>query len=105
MDRINRKKIAGRQRKRGTLFIFISILIIAYVAISFVTGNMGLFTIIEMQQTKRALINEIARLEEDNRRLTDEIKDIKENPDYIEALARDRLGLVKKGETIYRFVE
>lgn len=105
MDRINRKKITDRKRKRGALFIFISILIIAYVAVSFVTGNMGLFTIIEMQRTKKGLIDEIARLEEDNRRLTDEIKGIKEDPGHIETLARDRLGLVKKGETIYRFVE
>lgn len=105
MAKVNKGKITGRQRKRGILFLLISAFIIIYVAVSFMTGNMGLFTTIEMGHTKRNLINEIARLEDENRKLNEEIWDIKEDPDHIEAIARDRLGLVKKGETVYRFVE
>lgn len=105
MVEVNRKKIAGAKRKPGTIYIFISVLIIIYVAVSFITGNMGLLTIIEMRHTKKTLVDEIARLEEDNKKLTEEIDRIKEDPKYTEAMARDRLGLVKKGETVYRFVE
>ncbi len=105
MAKVNKGKIAGRQRKRGILFLLFSAFIIIYVAVSFITGNMGLFTIIEMGHTKRDLINQITKLEEENKKLSEEIWKIKEDPDHIEAIARDRLGLVKKGEIVYRFVE
>lgn len=105
MVKINKGKVADSKRKRAAFLLFISILIIIYAAVSFVTGNTGLSTIIEMQRTKKTFINEIARLEEENRKLAKEIKSLKENPEYIETIARERLGLVKKGETVYRFVE
>lgn len=105
MANVNRKKTSDTKKKRGAIFILFSILIIIYVAVSFITGNMGLFTIIDMQHTKKALIDEITRLEEDNKKLTEEIRRIKEDPEYTEAVARDRLGFVKKGETVYRFIE
>lgn len=96
---------AGRRRKKGGIFLFISILIGIYLIISFITDNMGFVRIIEMNHIKKALIKEITILEEDNKRLTGEIRGIKEDPEYIETLARDRLNLIKKGETVYRFAE
>jgi cell division protein FtsB len=47
------------------------------------------------------LEKEITRLEDANENLRSKIKAIKEDPFYIEKIARDDLGLTKPGEIIY----
>ena len=40
---------------------------------------------------------------QENRRLTEENKKLKEDPVYIEKMARENLGLAKKGEVVVKF--
>lgn len=47
------------------------------------------------------LEEEIATLREANENLRSEVKALKEDPFYIEKVARDDLGLTKPGEIIY----
>lgn len=42
-------------------------------------------------------------LQQENHRLTHEIEHLKKDPELIEAHARRDLGMVKQGETFYRF--
>ena len=44
-------------------------------------------------------------LEEENRRLMEEIKDLRDNPDAIERVARENLKMAKPGETIITIPE
>ncbi len=44
----------------------------------------------------------IQHLEEENRRLRLEQKLLEEDPVYLEKVARERMGLVREGEIIYR---
>jgi len=39
----------------------------------------------------------------ENRRLTEENKKLREDPVYIEKMARENLGLAKKGEVVVKF--
>lgn len=48
---------------------------------------------------------EIASLEEANAALREEIHRLEFDPFTLERLARERLGYVKEGETVYQFVE
>jgi len=47
----------------------------------------------------------IACLEEENRGLKEELEAMKSDPGYFESLARRELGLIKPGETKYKFIE
>jgi len=49
------------------------------------------------EQSKR-----IKLLEEHNEKMKTELAKMREDPDYLEKKARDKLGIVKKGEVIYR---
>ena len=44
----------------------------------------------------------IALLEEHNKKLEDELVQLKEDPAYVEKKAREKLGVVRKGEIIYQ---
>lgn len=48
---------------------------------------------------------EIAELERVNQAMAEEIHRIKTDPLALERLARERLGYVRKGETVYQLVE
>ena len=48
---------------------------------------------------------EIASLEQVNTALREEIHRLESDPFTLERLARERLGYVKEGETVYQFVE
>lgn len=48
---------------------------------------------------------EIVSLEHANAALREEIHRLESDPFALEKLARDRLGYVKEGETVYQFVE
>ncbi len=86
-DYIMNKKIKGKS--------VIFVLIVSYVCYIFVS----------QQITMRNIKNQIAdkkieeqKAKEKNRKLQDEVKMSKSDM-YIEKLARERLGLIKKGET------
>jgi cell division protein FtsB len=53
----------------------------------------------ELEKKQAALREE----EELNSRLKREIKLLKEDPDYVEKVVRDKLGYAREGEGIYRF--
>ncbi len=96
----NRREKASRRRKlqrnrRIAIFVVIIALLAAMVGVS-------LYHIM----TLRA---EQAKLKAENKTLTEEKKDLEKelkkvnDPEYIEKLARERLHMIKKGETLYVF--
>lgn len=58
-----------------------------------------------MTQELKRTQTEIASLEEANAALREEIRLLESDPFTLERLARERLGYVKEGETVYQFVE
>ena len=58
-----------------------------------------------MTQELNRTQTEIASLEEANAALREEIRLLESDPFTLERLAREGLGYVKEGETVYQFVE
>jgi cell division protein FtsB len=56
----------------------------------------------QLQAELDRIEEENRRLEAENRRLTIEVKALKSRRDYLEKVARDELGLVKKDELVFR---
>lgn len=69
-------------------------------------GGWGIKARLDINQTQdkvRGVKEDIHKLEEENQRLKN-IKKNLTNPFYIEKQAREKLGLAKKGEIVYRIV-
>ncbi len=58
----------------------------------------------ELRQKNKELEVNIKKLEEENLALFQEKEKLEKDPEYLERVARERLGIVKKGEIIYKIV-
>ena len=68
-----------------------------------VLGEMGIVKYFRMKAQYDSLTGEIAALKEDNDALLVEVRALKTDPDYVERLARDKLGLARPGEIVYYY--
>lgn len=73
--------------------------------IAFFFGDMGLFKYLQMRDHARQLEQELKDLERANTELRTDIKRTQNDPARIEELARERLGYVRPGETVYQIVK
>ena len=72
--------------------------------VSLFFDEMGVRRYIAMQKHARELESDIKELEHTNSDLRVEVRRIQYDPARIEELARERLGFVRKGETVYQLV-
>ncbi len=70
-----------------------------------VLGEHGLVRLVRSQKQKNALLEDKQRLESENAELKKEIDRLQNDPDYIERVAREELGMVKKGELVIQFAD
>ena len=92
-----------RQTAKRIAFVVGGIFAVA-LTVSFFFDEMGLRRYIAMQKHARELELEIKELEQTNADLRIDVRRIQHDPARIEELARERLGFVKKGETVYQLV-
>lgn len=71
---------------------------------SFFMDEMGLPKYLRMLRHAQQLEQEIKDLQQSNSELRTEISRIQHDPVRMEELARERLGYVRKGETVYQLV-
>lgn len=57
----------------------------------------------ELRQEEKKLRVRIEVEEKKNQLLRKEEEDLRGNPDYVEKVAREKLGLIKQGEIVYKF--
>ena len=72
---------------------------------TFFFDEMGVTTYIAMRKQARQLERDIRELERSNVALRIEMELVQHDPARIEELAREQLGLVRQGETVYQVVE
>ncbi len=90
--------------KKINLAYIILISLAGMLLFSWITfGQNSLLELHKMQKDRERYLKIISELKEKNRRLSDEIRRIKEDPEYLKAIARKELGLIKKNEVVYRF--
>lgn len=68
-------------------------------------GEQGWREVRRLRAERQELSREIARLRERGEALEDEIRNLRDNPRAIEARAREDLGMIQKGETVFLLPE
>ena len=81
---------------------FIAAIALVLFAAAAVFGDHGLAHLLHMRHDQRALEDMTFNLQQHNEHLRQRIQRLESDDHYIEQLARERLGMVKKGELIYR---
>ena len=82
----------------------------AFLIMSMLAGMMffnadGLPLYFQVRENRQNLIEQIQQLEHINASMQEDIIRIQKDPHRLEELARNRLGMVRQGETVYQFVE
>jgi cell division protein FtsB len=92
----------SRNKKVG---IALAVLVAGYLLANFIFGEMGVIKYYRMKVQHSALQEEIAALKQDNAKLAREVRALKTDPDHLEQIARDKLGLARPGEIVYYYGE
>jgi cell division protein FtsB len=85
------------------LLIVAGVLLVLYFLVTRVVGEMGMVKYYRMKAQYSALTEEIAKLKQDNVRLRKDVDSLKNDPAYLERVARDKLGLARPGEIVYYY--
>jgi cell division protein FtsB len=96
---------SSRNSRNKKALIAVAVLAVLYLLVSFIFGEMGLIKYYRMKAQYNSLTQEISTLKQDNARLLRDVHALKTNPDYMEILARDKLGLARQGEIVYYYGE
>ncbi|MFQ6672815.1 MAG: septum formation initiator family protein [Candidatus Tectimicrobiota bacterium] len=106
-DKAKRRRAHPRPRPLYLPHIVFALSAVATALIVLLTlfGQRGLMEVYALSQKIRATSEEIALYEQKNKALQDRIENLKHDPYTIEQIAREELGLVKPGETVYEFVD
>jgi cell division protein FtsL len=97
--------VASRKKKsiplkNKLILLFLAVFILTLFISSFNTKG-GLLALYRQKLLYDQLKAEIESLKEENHRLAYEIKALREDPRYIERIAREELILAREGEIIY----
>jgi len=58
----------------------------------------------ELRQKNRDLEDNIKKLQAENLKFSQERERLEKDPEYLERVGREKLGIVKKGEVVYKVV-
>ena len=95
------KKISKKSKRRLTLFVPISLGIIAFFIFTTISHTVS---IINLRNEQKELEDRLVALEEEEENLSDEIIKLKE-PDYIAKYAREKYYYTKDGEYVIKMEE
>ena len=85
-------------------YLFYSLAFIAMLLFFGLFGGRSLMQIYHLKEEREKIRIANARLREENQKLAEQIRRMKNNKkEEIERIAREELGLVKKGELVYKF--
>jgi cell division protein FtsB len=90
-----------KQKKSQTQWIYFAIFISVLAIVS--PGRRGLWNQVKLRQKEYQLRQEIKELQARKAKLEEEIKKL-EDPKVIEQIAREKYGMAKKDEKVYRVV-
>lgn len=99
-NRVRDRALGSRESFRLLLWMAGSIVVLYL----FATGNFGFLRIISLYEKRESLIRENRYLMAVNADLEWKKKELARNPALVEKIAREKFGLVKKGEILYKIV-
>ena len=83
-------------QKKITLFFILGPVLLGVIFIP------GYLRIRRLLRENRELERQIQQVRQENERLAEEQRRLKEDPVYLEKVAREKLGIAKEGEVIYQ---
>jgi cell division protein FtsB len=92
-------------KKRYILYAVLLCLVAGLLFVWMSFGQNSLFDLFNMQTEKQENVITLKDLRAKNRLLASEIRRLREDPKYVESVARKELGLVRENEIIYRVKE
>lgn len=96
---------ASRARRRRTILRAVAVVVLlGALTYLFVFSRHGYLRRCELARENERLQHELDAMRAENVRLRQELERL-DDPEAVEKLAREKLGLVREGETVYRFVE
>jgi cell division protein FtsB len=95
----------SRSARKKKLLVAAGILVALYLLANFIFGEMGVIKYYRMKAQYNSLTEEITTLKQDNAKLAREVRALKTDPDHLEQIARDKLGLARQGEIVYYYGE
>ncbi|NGZ02520.1 MAG: hypothetical protein CV090_05665 [Nitrospira sp. WS238] len=75
-----------------------------WLLVALFSGEMGLTRYMSMREQATSLEHELTALRRESLELQQDIHRLQHDPTKIEQLAREQLGYVRKGETVYQLV-
>ena len=84
-------------------YLFYLVGIIAPLLFFIIFGGRSLVQIYHLKEEREKIRIANARLREENQKFAEQIQRMKQSQKEVEKIAREELGLVKKGEVIYQF--
>lgn len=82
--------------------IAVGVVLLALFVVAAVYGDHGLVHLLRMQSEQQELEHMAFNLQQRNEQLRHRIQRLEADDWYLEKLARERLGMIKRGEVIYR---
>ncbi len=98
--RSRRRQKAGHSRIRRWFNLLLVMVILVFLAIN----RRGLVKLYRLRTEQERLNGEIALLQEQTARLSQEMTSLQSDLTYIERLARDKYRMVKRGEKVFRVI-
>jgi cell division protein FtsB len=92
------------QRRMVTVVHYIGVAVCLLLLTVLVFGDMGLPRYFSMREHAQQLDRDLHELQRATRTLRGDIDRLEHDPAKIEQLAREQLGYVRKGETVYQLV-
>lgn len=102
-QRRNRRSPKGPSTPRRVMVWGGAGLFLSYLLFFLVFGRMGLIAHLRLSEEAARIDAEVARAQDEIALLADEVDALNHDPHTIERLARERLGMVRPGETVFLF--
>lgn len=87
---------------RQKILLSIVILLLFSLLVFIMFSDSGLADLFKLKSERDRLFQENARLKRENLTMYRMIERLKDDPEYIESIARKELGMIKKGEVILK---
>ena len=91
--------------KKKRLVIGSILILFIVIAIIILSGDQGIFTMYKTYRRMQGMQQELRQSQETIDSLNAEIIRLQNDTDFIEKIAREKLGMAKKNEKMYKFIE
>ena len=89
------------RRRRGKIVRYLIVAVGCVLIIDALVGDRGLLAMVKARQQYRSLETSLVRSREDNAQLREQARQLREDPQAIEDIARRELGLIRPGEKLF----